>query len=388
MAKVVLANEMGGGWGHLLPLCLIAREFIQHGCEVSLICRDRERAEIAFHGLAVALEEPPAWQLNRTGFSLNYAQNLWGNGYWDPETLDLHFKWWSERFRRLKPSFILTDYAPTALLAAMSHYIPRGAFGTGFTLPPMLTPMPSLHPWLPVSNEALLMAEERVLDSIRKYTPSLPSIADIFQGALRFLEIFPEMDHYEYRLTEKYSGPALGSASGSEVKWPEGSGSRVFIYLSSANRCLSDLIRHIKKLGLPALGYIRGLPEDYRKEMESPTLRLSGDLLDLDRAASECQIGVTQGGMHTTAKMLLAGVPLLICPEQLEQTLLGFRLQQMGLCRYVSFFSGADKAAERFDEVCQSLELKQNVRDFASKYARYDAAMTVKAIANECLDAS
>jgi hypothetical protein len=205
---------------------------------------------------------------------------------------------------------------------------------------------------------------------------------------MRFLEIFPEMDHYEFRPTEKYFGPAFGSASGSEVKWPEGSGSRVFIYLSSANRCLPDLINYIKKLKLPTVGHIRGLPESDRMAMESPSLRLSGDLLDLERAACECQIGVTQGGMHTTARMLLAGVPLLICPEQLEQTLLAFRLHQRGLCRYVSFFSGADKVTERFDEVCESLALKQNVLNFASKYARYDAAMTVKTIANACLDAA
>ena len=99
-----------------------------------------------------------------------------------------------------------------------------------------------------------------------------------FRGGERFLVVFPEMDHFEIRPSEKYFGPVLGSASDEEFTWPDGSGYRVFIYLSAANRCLGDLINHIRRLGLPAVGVIRDLPESDRKAMESPTLRLSGPL--------------------------------------------------------------------------------------------------------------
>ena len=265
MKSVVLANEMGGGWGHLLPLRSIAGEFVQRDCRVSLLCREHEKAAIAFRDMDVAIEPSPAWTLRKTGFSLNYAQNLWGNGYWNNEMLGLHFDWWSDRFRTLKPDFVFTDFAPTALLAAQSLDIPRGAFGTGFSLPPMTVPMPCLHPWLEVHAEALFKSEAMVLGAIRKYAPSVNSIAAVFQGAKRFLEIFPEMDHFESRPSEKHFGPVLESQSDEEFIWPHGSGCRVFIYLSSANRCLDDLIDHIKKLGVPAVGVIRDLPESDRK---------------------------------------------------------------------------------------------------------------------------
>jgi len=386
MDRIIFANEMGGGWGHLLPLRAIADEFIQRGCNVSLLCHDYNKAASAFRDTGIVIEQSPAHKPRKTGFSLNYAQNLWRNGYWNNEILGAHFQWWSDRFRNLQPDFILADYAPTALLSAMSLDIPRGAIGTGFTLPPMTTPLPFLHPWLDSPVKELSDIEDRVLGIIRRHVPSVRSVAGIFEGAERFLLALPELDHFEVRLSEKYIGPVFGSASYPELAWPEGSGPRVFIYLSAANRCLGGLMDHLRRSGLPALGYIRDLPESDRKLLESPTLHLSGSLVDLDRAAAECDIAVTQGGYHTSARMLLSGARLLICPEQLEQTLFAYQLQKRGLCEFISFFSEADKVKERFDVVVTSAELEKNASTFAAKYAGYDSSQTVKKIVQICLN--
>lgn len=383
---VVLANEMGGGWGHLLPLRSIAHEFVQCGCQVSLLCRDRERADAAFRRMDVAIEQSPEWEPNKTGFSLNYAQNLWGNGYWNADLFTEHLKWWSDRFRVLKPGFVLTNYAPTALLAAMSLHIPRGAFGPGFYLPPIASPWPSFHPWLNIPDDALKQAEEKLLSTIRRHFPSIHSSAAIFQDSHRFLTVFPEINHFGASTAEHYLGPILETHAGGDVAWPEGRGPKVLIYLSSANRLLSDLLAHISQLGCPAVGYIRGLSETERRALASPTLRLSDDLINLDRALSECQIVVTQGGLHTTSAGLLAGVRLLVCPEQLEQTMLAYRLKQQGLCEFVSLFSEGDKVSERFDQVVSSAHLKNNAAAFASRYAGYDSSATVRKMVKTCLN--
>lgn len=378
---------MGGGWGHLVPLRSVAKEFARRGCEVVVLCRDGEKARRIFSGTGIAVEQSPAWTLNKTGFSLNYAQNLWGNGYWDIEMFGSHFDWWSDRLRALRPGYVLADYAPTALLAALSLNIPRGAMGTGFTLPPMATPMPSLHPWLESPVEALADAEDAVLGTIRSRVPSVRSVAGIFQGAERFLTIFPELDHFETRATERYFGPVFGSASGHELAWPDGSGPRVFVYLTASNRCLTELINHLTSLELPVVGHIRDLPESGRKAMESATLRLSGSLLDLDHTVAGCDIAVTQGGLHTSARMLLSGARLLICPEQLEQTLQAYQLNKRGLCEWVSVFSAAHLVKQRFETVASSAELGWNTAAFAARHTGYDPAETVREIVRTCLKA-
>jgi len=387
MSRIALANEMGGGWGHLLTLRSIAEGFLQRGCEVIVLCRDGAKAQGVFSGMGIAVEQSPPWPLRHTGFSLNYAQNLWRNGYQNAQEFGYHFTWWSDRFKILKPDFVLTDYAPTALLSALSLSIPRGAIGTGFTLPPMTTPTPFLHPWIESPSEALCQAEDKTAHTIRRYVRSVRSVADIFEGALRFLLVFPELDHFEIRTSEKYFGPVFGPTCYHEPGQPHGSGPRVFIYLSAANRYLKNLLNHIRKLGLPTIGHIRSLPDSDRKALESPTLRLSKTLVNLDRAAAGCDIAVTQGGLHTSARMLLSGARLLICPEQLEQILLAYRLKQRGLCEFVSFFSEPHTVTERFETAASSARLGKNADAFAANYDGYNSANTVTGIVETCLNA-
>jgi len=387
MIRILMANEMGGGWGHLLSLRPIAEEFLNLGCEVHLLCRDTKKAIDVFSGKNVAVGQFAPWPPRTTGFSLSYAQNIWRNGYWDAETFGAHLTWWSDKFRELRPRFVITDYAPTALLSALSLDIPRGAIGTGFTLPPAVTPMPCLHPWLKYSESALLNAENQVLATIRRHVPTVHSVADIFEGAERFLLVFPEMDHFEVRASEKYFGPILETYYPDELAWPDGSEKRVFIYLSAENRCLIDLINHLKKLELPAIGHIRDLPESERKALESPTLRLGKSLINLKKAAAECDIAVTQGGLHTSAKMLLSGTRLLICPEQLEQTLLAYRLKQRGLCEFVSCFSEPQTVKDKLETVASSAELEKNAAAFAAHYPGYNSKETVRGIVRTCLKA-
>lgn len=387
--RVVIASEMGGGWGHLLPLRAIADEFIDRGCEVVVLAREAEKARTVFSPLGVEVVPSPAWEIQKTGFSLNYAQCVWGNGYWDRRRFLANLSWWRERFSELRPRFVLADFAPTALLAARASDLPRGAVGTGFTLPPLVIPTPSLHPWLKPNGKALAAAaEELLIATVRDAVPVVDSVAGIFAGAGRFLTIFPEFDHFAERPCERYWGPVLHGVAEGAFDWPAGKGPRVFLYLGAGNRCLKDLLDHLRRLGLPVVGHIRGLPDSERRALESRALRLSASLLDLDRAASECDIAVTQGGLHTTAWMLLAGVRLLLCPEQLEQALLAYRLNQQGLCEWVGFWSDPGRVQERFDVAVSSETLGESAAAFSARYAGYDSSDTVAGVVRECLEAA
>jgi UDP:flavonoid glycosyltransferase YjiC (YdhE family) len=144
---------------------------------------------------------------------------------------------------------------------------------------------------------------------------------------------------------------------------------------------------HLKKCGFPVIGHIRGLPETERKAMGSPTICLSASLMNLDRLADQCDIAVTQGGLHTSARMLLSGARLLICPEQLEQTLLAYRLQQRGLCEFMSFFSDAHTVSEKFEITASSSKLATSAAAFAASHTGYQSANTVEKIVDTCLEA-
>ncbi len=386
--RIVIASEMGGGWGHLVPLTALASEFLGRGCEVVVLAHEAERARKLFPPLGVEVIPSPRWRSGKTGFSLNYAQCIWGNGYCDRGTFLAHFAWWRERLSALRPRFVLTDFAPTALLAAMAGRLPRGAVGTGFTLPPPVVPMPSLHPWLKLDARALDAAEAALVGTVQGAVSGVSSVAGLFSGALRFLTIFPELDHFEERPPERYWGPILQGVPGGVAAWPSGDGPKVFLYFGAGNRCLEGLLDHLRRLGVPTIGHIRGLPESERRGLESPNLWLSGSLFDLDRAASGCDVAVTSGGMHTTARMLVAGARVLLCPEQLEQSLLAYRLSRQRLCEWVPFWSDPALARERFDAAVSSERVGSNARAFAARYAGCDSSATVEAVVQECLEAA
>lgn len=386
--RIILSSEMGGGWGHLLPLRALAREFIQEGAKIIFLVREGEKAKGVFAELGVEVISIPEWTVNKTGFSLNYSQCVWGNGYWDQKRFQAQFAWWVDQFRTLKPNFVLSDFSPTALLAAQATGVPRGAIGTGFTLPPPVFPMPSLHPWLAINHEPLFAAEAQLVASIQKTIPGVRTAADLFSGASRFLTVFPELDHFEDRPWERYWGPILEKVIDHGFHWPETDGPRVFLYINSVNRCLAGLLDHLRRLEFPVVGHVAGLADPERRALESRTLKLCPSLVDLERAAREADLAVTQGGLHTTATLLLAGIPLLLCPEQLEQTLLAYRLDRRGLCEWLSPWTDPGQVGKRFDRLLSAAELAGNVAAFAGKYAGYEPAATVRAVAQACLEAA
>lgn len=381
--NIILANEFGGGWGHLRPLSLLARVFLQKGCQVSLLCRDYDKAVSLFPNNEINVEQSPAWVMSKVGFSCNYAQNILGNGYWDAKMLSVHFRWWCDKFYALKPDFVMTDYSPTALLAAISLNIPHGAMGIGFTVPPIATPMPSLHPWLDIDSSTLLEAEEQVLSNIKKVVPTITTISDIFLKAKRFLTIFPEIDHFGWRFSEKYLGPLFPTPSNDEIRWPLRTGYRVFMYLSAYNRCFDDLLTYLQQCDASVFGCIKNLHAS-KKYAVSQRIHLQETLVNLHSAAT-CDLAITAGNFSTSAMMLKLGIPLLICPEQLEQMLLAYRLQQQGLCEYVGIFSNTESVREKLDLVAHYKKQKQNTAVFADKYASYDTSKTINEIVQTCL---
>ncbi len=267
MTRVVLANEMGGGMGAFSSLRAIANEFIQRGCNVLLMCRDCEKAARAFGDRDIAIEQSPAWKVRKTGFSLNYAQCIWGNGYWDEERFRTHVVWWKKRFRTLRPDYVLTDYAPTALLAAMSLDLPRSYRNRIYAPRQQRRCRAFIRGFLCLRTSS--WNPDILVERIGKTLPSIQTVEHIFSGAQRYLIIFPETDHYEGSRQEKYWGPVFGQASDRRYIWPEGNGPKTF--LSECRRRRSQVLLLMSGILACLPSGTSGLSESDRRTMESDT---------------------------------------------------------------------------------------------------------------------
>ncbi len=127
----------------------------------------------------------------------------------------------------------------------------------------------------------------------------------------------------------------MASSTGPRPSWPNGSGPRVYAYLkypgSKNHDSFLETLRQIAKTKLPTLAYISNASQKLQKEFTTETLSIQLDPIDLDYACQECDVAILNGGHGTTVRFALAGKPLLILPNQLEQEVTADRVAQYGL---------------------------------------------------------
>ena len=171
MARIVMAWELGGGMGHVVPLSQIAQALVARGHDVHFVLRDLSGAAEALRGLArhpqVRLWQAPVWLAQLTGAPLpvSYAELLFRAGYLDARRLSGLADAWRSLFDALQPQLLVADHAPTALLAARGRPMARALVGTGFFVPPATTPMPAFRDWDRPDAARLAQSEARALAS-------------------------------------------------------------------------------------------------------------------------------------------------------------------------------------------------------------------------------
>lgn len=387
MKRILFCWELGGGYGHLYPLFPFIAEFKRFGHDVVAAVKDLSRAEQVFGRHDIKVLQAPAWSVPERSFpvSVNYAQNLLRNGYWYVPALTGNLKAWLNLFDIWLPDLVFANHSPTALLAARSVGIPRAAVGSGFILPPPLSPMPSLQPWFPIPQKVLEAREKEVLDRINLTLKALgfnviERVADLFEGAETFLTTFPELDHYGPRSGVRYWGQTLSSGNGIGSTWEKREGKKLFVYLHYRYTFLREIFDQIRKLDLPTLAFIRDMPEKAVEILGGRNIEFSFSPVDLEKAAEQSDFVITHGGVNTSSFLLLSGKPLLILPEHLEQCLWAYRVTEQKLGLMVSWFQSRPDFGRKLAELLDSQAVFERVSQFARKYKDYDSQDTVHRI--------
>ena len=175
----------------------------------------------------------------------------------------------------------------------------------------------------------------------------------------------------------------MGSASG-DAEWPAGDGERVFVYLSGSYGRFVSVIRRLGAARLSTLVHARDISLEQRRRLETATLRFSAGPVDLRQAALQCSVVVCHGGHGTTAAMLLAGKPLLLLPQHVEQALVGTRVAKLG----AGLVAGRARKQLDYAAIVKRLvdepSFSEKARAFASKYEDFDRAGLFEAIAARC----
>lgn len=331
--RILLAWEMGAGYGHIRRLLVLARALIARGWEPVIGQRNIHTAanEVVAAGLQ-QFQNPQHRSLAPAGQAFRaytFADIMGVCGYADRAALMPVLDVWDTMLDILKPAAIIGDYSPILPMAARGRY-PFMAFGDGFVVPP-----PVKEPFMPLRQfgqptfdaDAMLTMVNMLLRQRRQ--PPIDSLSELVAGDSQAVITFPDLDIYESVRAQ----PAIGPLDEPPAMTPvmPGYEGHVFVYLAADFADTRKVLNGLIDSKVPAEAFIRDAPEQMKAVMRQHGI-ITHDTppplpVVLERAGSILH----HGGMGTSETALCMGRPQLLVPRHLEQTLNARRLSASGI---------------------------------------------------------
>jgi hypothetical protein len=382
MARILFAWEMGRNLGHLSRDLPLARACRDAGHHVVMTAPDLRAAGALLRDEGLPLVQAP--MLNRVDAPrpapVNFADMLLHLGYADEATLAGALAGWRGLFELGRPDVVVFDHAPTALIAARQLGIPVLVQGTGFEIPPGGSPMPGFRPWEPVDRERLEQAEADVLrringELLRFGALPLERLADLFVTPHTLLTTFPELDPFGPRDGAHYVGPVFALPSPKESRGgPRLERGGVFAYLRKDIPGCEALLQALQALRVDVLCAVPDLPDEWAARY--PRLRFVAGTIDIHAVLPEAALVITSGA-GTIATALLAGVPVLVIPQFVEQYLAGLALQRTGAGLTMRDRRNKGLCTAMLDQLLNGTRYREAARAFAQRHASFDPASTL-----------
>lgn len=390
MAKILFTWELGSGLGHLLRMQPLALKLRERGHEIVFLLRNLEQVEQHFGRYDFAIYQAPIWQASSVGMPTiaSFADILLRHGFFDVNSLTGLVKSWRNSFQLLKPDLIIFDYSPTALLASHGNNIPRIIYGNGFVIPPDQTPLPSIRWWDKVPEKRLIDHEQKVLNTINQILnnkqPELSSLSQLFSVEDTFLATFKELDQYPSRLESSYCGISMSNEIDTPPDWPLSNGKKIFVYLNQNYHGLNDLVRAMDSLACCVLIHSSGLSNARILQLQSANIHFSTQAVNIGHVSQECDLTICHSGVGTGTAALLAGSPVLLIPNHIEQYSVAKRITELGAGILVEPKQKKVNFKQLLKTILENPSYSNNAKAFSEKYKDFDAQKTVEKLADRC----
>lgn len=383
---------MGGGFGHLSRLEPIASQLRSQGHHILFVVKDVVAATkwLGLNSYSFLQAPLPCAAINLRRPPSSYAEILLAEGYGEPDIASGVIESWLNIIRLYRPDILISDHSPMAIFAARILNVRRVMVGSGFELPPLVRPFPCFRPWEDISKLDLEAAEGRVLATLNKVASTYRSrpindLSDIFDLDWSGITSFRELDHYGSRSEANYMGPILSTGKGLLQHWRSGPSTKIFVYLQRHFRELQWVLRALTKLDAESMVVVPGLGGDKARALSTKNVKVFDELIKIEPLLGSMDLAISYGGVGVVNLLLLAGVPLFLIPQNIEQYMHSCRVEALGAGLVLGEHRDFSSIEYLINKVLADSGFSNCANDFKSKYSEYDSAATVNAVA-ECIN--
>jgi len=348
------------------------------GHEVVFAAANLRTATALLHQERFTLIQAPLLRpaLKRQAAPVNYAGMLLYEGYDDTAALTGALSGWRALFGLLHPALLVYNHAPTALLAARMAQLPTLLVGTGFEIPPTVAPLPSFRPWQDIPQSVLHDAGAQALAHINSHLvrsgqAPLENLCELFAHDQVQLTTFAELDPFGPRKHASYIGPIHALPPMPAARWQGGAKPRIFAYLRPSVPGCENLLAALQALDAEVICALPGLPQEWAARFGR--IRLLPHPADLATLLPQADLVITCGA-GTIATALLAGVPVLMMPQVVEQYLAGLALERTGAGRLLREQRSPEQCTTLVHELLANQTYRQAAQTFAQRYAGFEMA--------------
>ncbi len=375
MKKALLVNEAGYGLGHVARLTSIAQRLQEDGWEISL-CSFRSAFQEHFRAKLTEFLPAPGWPglMGENWFhrphdpkepANSFAAILSYFGAADDRVIASHLRAWDSLLRLTKPSVVVGDFAPGAMLASHGR-MPTVSVGTGFTVP-------AIHQgrYVPYKNATAndYVLGQRVADAVisafRQIHSSAPDNPFV---ALRGQEAFPicyrAFDPGRGLREERVVPPA--TIASFETKGPIQS-RRVCIYFGPDIQPYAHVLTALAQLCPKPLLYV---DPNVRRRIDLKGFDIRDRLFTAQDLSGICSLLIHHGGLGISQLGAATGTPQLVIFHDVEKWLNAQAIGEKGAGAGLSL---RDASKDRIGSMLEKVT-RDSIRTAAKRWASELAA--------------
>ena len=384
--RILFCWELGDNYGHVLRQLPIVRRLQARGHHVLCAVKDVTIAEQVFTPLDIPFVQAPVQKRRQSTQReiASFADLLVQHGFSEPTALDALIHAWHHLFQLCLPKVVVVDHAPAAAFAARLLGIPVAAIGTGFELPPPVSPFPCFRSWLAMSPNLLQQTEARILANLNRMCstlrrPLLTQLSELVQADANMLLSFEELDHYPERKSASYLGGLPMLDDGLREEWPSRHDVNVFAYVRPCV-VLPAMLNGLRETAANVICVVPGIDPVLKARYETPALRIFDTYVQLAPLLRDCDLVISHAGHGVASACVLAGISMLAIPTQIEQMMLCDRIVELGVGLSLPLSGVVGGFSSALTTLLVERRFAENVQTVADRYKDHDPVRLVEHI--------